>query len=69
MSEAALRVALKEPDRRVKAFAVAALLRRDAQVAPAALAEVAADLELRTWLTARLAEARKRAVLPEPEEG
>lgn len=69
-AEQVLRVALAEPDRRVKAFAIAALVRRKAEVDPRHLAELAADLELRGWLRSRLAEARRLAGLPDqPEEG
>lgn len=60
--EAALRRALAEADRRVKAFAVAGLVRRGAEVAPEHLAEIAADLDLRAWLQSRLAAARKPSV-------
>jgi len=68
-AEAALRRGLSDPDRRVKAFAVASLVRRGADVAPAGLAELAGDPELSGWLQSRLAGARRQAAAPELGEG
>ncbi|HEY3445483.1 MAG TPA: hypothetical protein VGK67_03920 [Myxococcales bacterium] len=68
-AEAAVRRALADLDRRVMAFAVAALLRRNAPVDPGYLAELEADLELRGWLQSRLAGARKQADPADPDDG
>ncbi|MGC4122131.1 MAG: hypothetical protein QM765_47645 [Myxococcales bacterium] len=52
--DAALHRALSDPDLRLKAFAVAALVRRGSEVEPRHLAQIENDPDLRAWLQSRL---------------